>query len=284
MPKHSYWSQKWQSLVTIGTNGDDTLTGGNDRDIIIGGDGNDTISGGIGHDLLFGGHGDDRLDGGIGRDALFGGAGDDTLEGGSGNDRLSGGDGADTLAGGTGIDMLNGGAGIDTLSGGEGWDCFVFDGPRFNGGNVNETDNVRQVINAPDIIKDFNVWQDQIQLDQSDFGIGNDINFFSGTAAGLPESGVNLIILHDIDNDGNAATPFNAGAAASLIAANVDTGGAGFFVYFNSALQFDRLVYSSDLSSATADISVVANLTNLSGQTGLDALHQLSAMNFDFIA
>jgi RTX calcium-binding nonapeptide repeat (4 copies) len=284
MSKHSYWSHKWQSLVTVGTSGDDLLQGREGRDIIVGDDGNDIIYGGAGRDALFGGNGADRLDGGTGRDALFGGSGDDSLDGGNGRDSLHGGDGADTLIGGYGSDMLNGGAGVDTLTGGYGWDCFVFDGPRFNGGNVNEADNVRQVVNTPDIIKDFDLGQDQMQLDTSDFDINAALNFFSGKATDLPETGVNLIVLQDTDNDGNVATPFNAGAAASLIAANVDTPGAGFFVYFNSALQIDRLVYSSDLSSATADISVVANLTNLSGQTGIDALHQFSAMNFDFIA
>jgi hypothetical protein len=285
MRKHNkHWNKDWKAMVITGGDGDDTLTGGNGKDFIFGLGGNDTISGGNGKDFLFGGDGNDRMNGGNGRDYLWGGNGDDALDGGYGNDYLKGGEGADTILGGHGYDWLAGNAGIDTLTGGWGCDTFVFDGPRFNNGVANPTDGIRQVVNTPDVITDFDVWDDRVALDMSDFGISNDVNFYSGTAAGLPETGVNMIVLHDTDNDGNAATPFNAGAAASLIAANLDAPGAGFFVYHNSVLQIDRLVYSSDLSDPNADISVVANFANLSGQAGIDALKQFQYGSFDFIA
>ena len=49
--------------TTYGTNGDDTLSGGNGKDTIYGLGGNDTLSGGNGVDTLFGGDGNDQLTG-----------------------------------------------------------------------------------------------------------------------------------------------------------------------------------------------------------------------------
>lgn len=65
--------------ATIGTVGDDTLTGGASPDWIDGGDGDDTLSGGGGNDRLTGGAGNDILTGGAGSDALVGGGGNDTF-------------------------------------------------------------------------------------------------------------------------------------------------------------------------------------------------------------
>jgi Ca2+-binding RTX toxin-like protein len=280
----TYWNSLWQSWFRIGGEGDDNLQGGEGRDVILGLGGDDAISGGDGRDHLFGGDGNDTIKGGYGRDYLSGGTGDDMLDGGYGRDVLYGGDGADALSGGEGRDWLAGNASVDTLTGGSGWDTFVFDGPRFNNGAVTTTDGVRQVVNTPDVINDFNLWEDRVKIDASDFSINAGVKFFSGHAADIPENGINIIILQDTDNDANPATPFNAGAAASLIAANLDTPGAGFFVYHNSALKIDRLVYSSDLSDANADISVVANFANLAGDAGIDALKQFQAHHFDILA
>lgn len=93
--------------IIPGTNGNDTLTGGDDADSIsglngadslIGNGGNDSIFGGSGNDTLRGGNGADLLDGGANTDQLFGDAGDDTLLGGSGNDALDGGADNDTVS------------------------------------------------------------------------------------------------------------------------------------------------------------------------------------------
>ena len=67
--------------------------------IALGSDSNDTLSGGSGADTLMGGEGDDRLYGYSGNDVLAGGAGNDRLEGGTGNDtyRFARGDGQDTI-------------------------------------------------------------------------------------------------------------------------------------------------------------------------------------------
>ncbi len=85
-------------LYAIGTDADDTITGGDDADIIYGMDGNDIIYGMGGDDFLHGGRGNDTLYGGDGNDTLVGGEGDDSLEGGGGNDTyVYDGDGKDVV-------------------------------------------------------------------------------------------------------------------------------------------------------------------------------------------
>ncbi len=78
-------------------------------------------------DSLTGGALDDLLMGMAGRDILSGAAGNDVLEGGAGHDVLMGGDGDDRLFGGDGDDVLIGGAGFDYMVGGAGADRFEFD-------------------------------------------------------------------------------------------------------------------------------------------------------------
>ena len=97
-----------RKTMTQGSQGNDTILGTANPDVIDGGDGNDSISGASGNDLLIGGEGAD------------------TLAGGYDHDTLSGGNGADALYGEDGDDVLTGGAGNDTLDGGTGKDTFVF--------------------------------------------------------------------------------------------------------------------------------------------------------------
>ncbi len=123
----------------VGTLRNDKLVGDRRNNRLMGGAGNDTLDGGIGNDRLFGDAGNDKLSGGVGNDQLFGGSGDDLLEGGAGNDQLNGGVGDDILQGGQGRDMMAGGAGKDT----------------FRYGSLKE---------GGDLIKDFNVQQDLIDL------------------------------------------------------------------------------------------------------------------------
>ena len=111
--------------IDIGSNGDDTLTGGSGSDVLVGRRGDDTLRGGAGDDLLLGGSGDDELKGGKGDDLLEGGSGDDELAGGRGDDLLLGGSGDDELNGGRGDDLLEGGSGDDELAGGRGDDLLL---------------------------------------------------------------------------------------------------------------------------------------------------------------
>jgi hypothetical protein len=122
------------------------------------------------------------------------------------------------------------------------------------------------------------------EFDPAFFPIGGSIVSANDVIANIPTSGVNAIVLQTFDTDADPGTPFGAGTAANLIADRVTTSGAKFFVYFNSGLDVARLVYSIDLSDATADLKVLARLTNFSGQAGRDAMATLTASNFRLAA
>src|SRR3954470_13204886 len=72
-----------------GTEGNDTLIGGADGDLINGNGGNDFLQGGGGADTVLGGAGNDTLGGNDGADWLRGGVGNDTVAGGSGQDEFA---------------------------------------------------------------------------------------------------------------------------------------------------------------------------------------------------
>ena len=72
----------------IGTDFDDTITGGSASESLFGGDGNDTIDGAGGNNTLDGGNGDDTLTGGVGRDTFIGGEGADDHFGGTNIDTV----------------------------------------------------------------------------------------------------------------------------------------------------------------------------------------------------
>jgi hypothetical protein len=132
----------------------------------------------------------------------------------------------------------------------------------------------RQIV-VGEVSIEFNVATDVFAFDASVFGI-NSIFFANSLVANLPTSGLNVIVVQDLDNDGNPLTPFGAGTAANLLAAQISSPGAGFFIYFNQALDLPRLVYSTDLSDDTADLKVLARLTNLTS----GALPSFTSANF----
>jgi Ca2+-binding RTX toxin-like protein len=104
--------------IIIGNNGDNTLNGGSQGDLILGLKGDDTIDGGGGNDFILAGKGDDTIDGGDGNDYINGGKGDDVITGGAGNDYLVGGKGDDEFVfeAGFGCDLIRdfkSGAGSD---------------------------------------------------------------------------------------------------------------------------------------------------------------------------
>jgi serralysin len=193
--------------------------------------------------------------------------GDDMFTGASGNDWLRGDDGNDTLDGGDGNDYLQGDGGVDTLTGGKGSDRFIYNGAAIAGGTptLNAATGIN-VVNTPDVILDFDPTEDQFGL-TADMGI-TDIRFERGLSTDL-FSDSNVLVLTD---------PFpNAAAAAKAIANNVGvTADQGVFVYFNSTLGISRLVHSTDLSDG-GDITVLANLKNL---TDPKALEEFSIKDF----
>jgi hypothetical protein len=127
----------------------------------------------------------------------------------------------------------------------------------------------------------FSIASDVFAFDPSVFGVQDQVLFANDLAANLPTSGVNTIVLQDTDNDSNTGTPFGAGNAANLIAAQITVDGPGFFVYFNQGLDMPRLVYSTNLSDNSADLKILARMTNLLGQS--DALPTFTAANFAMI-
>lgn len=68
---------------------DDLIYGTDGANTIRGGEGNDRLRGEDGDDTIFGGTGDDEIRGGNGNDIIHGGAGADDIRGGSGRDTLS---------------------------------------------------------------------------------------------------------------------------------------------------------------------------------------------------
>lgn len=113
------------------------------------------------------------------------------------------------------------------------------------------------------------------------FGVNPAIHFASGSAATLPTSGVNVVVLQDFDNDANPLTPFGAGQAADLIASRITADEPGFFIYFNQSLDLPRLVYSTDLGSSDADLKILARILNLNGPEGRNAMPTFTAGNFE---
>ena len=137
----------------------------------------------------------------------------------------------------------------------------------------------RQIIGNELFVPVLDIANDVLSFDAGVFGI-NAISFANDVIANIPATGVNTIVLRTFDNDGDPATPFGAGSAANLIADQITSPGAGFFVYFNSGLDLARLVYSTDLSDNTADLKILARFLNLSGQPGRDAMATFTEANF----
>jgi hypothetical protein len=134
----------------------------------------------------------------------------------------------------------------------------------------------RQAVGTNEVqLPSFNVATDVFALDRSvpAYSAVGSLNFYNGA---------NVIVLQNTDDDANSATPFNAGAAASLIASVLPdtTVTPGFFIYFNSALSVNRLVYSTDLTVPTADISILARILSPNGQDGINALPSFTSSNF----
>lgn len=136
----------------------------------------------------------------------------------------------------------------------------------------------RQVV-GNELFTDFDVKNDVFRFDPAVFGVSS-LSFANGPIGDIPSAGTNLAVLRTFDNDNNAATPFGAGNAANLLADQISTPGSGFFIYFNSGLDLARLVFSTDLSDATADLKILARLTNFTGQGGRDSMANFSEHNF----
>jgi Ca2+-binding RTX toxin-like protein len=156
----------------FGQAGIDRLYSGTGNNRLFGGDGNDTLMGGAGVDYLSGGTGIDRaaytsakagvtvslanaaLNTGDAKGDTFNSI--ENLTGSDFSDNLFGTNARNVISGGAGNDTIKGYRGNDTLAGGTGKDIFVFNSA------LNASTNV-------DIITDFRVVDDTIQLDNAYF-------------------------------------------------------------------------------------------------------------------
>jgi len=157
----------------------------------------------------------------------------------------------------------------------------VFNANPFTGSTADPNDGVRTIFGGVERqLPSFDIANDRFVFDGTVFALGGGIQFTSGLVSALPDGGVNVVVLQSTDNDNNPATPFGAGNAAALIASAIDQDGAGFFIYHNSGLQVNRLVYSTNLNSATADLSILARITSPTGAQAIAALPTFTADNF----
>jgi serralysin len=242
----------------IGTWRADPIRGTQGPDRIVGGDGDDTIRARGGNDVVLAGAGDD---------SVRGGDGDDQLQGESGDDVLRGQAGLDTLDGGTGDDLLTGGSQVDTITGGPGYDGIGLSGDPFEGVDVSAAG--RTVVNTPDELLDFDPAQDTFVLDRSDLGVDKHLDVANATVPDLTAQGAAGADADVVVVQGAIG---NAGAAATAIAGTGVASGPGVFVYFNTTLLINRVVFSADLGDPAADISVLGNVRTLSGDPALAAL------------
>jgi hypothetical protein len=171
------------------------------------------------------------------------------------------------------------GAALLAFSAAAGATTFTFNSDPF-AGTPALTAPGRQIIGGENFIS-FDIAHDVFSLESTVFGTGATVNFVNAPAANLPSGGVNIVVLDTFDDDNNTLTPFGAGNAANLIASHITTPGPGFFVYFNQGLDLPRLVFSTDLSSTSSDLKILARMLNLNGQAGRDAMPTFTAANFE---
>ncbi len=267
----------------IGTAFNDRLFGNAEDNILQGRGGNDVFHAFAGNDVYNGGLGTDlalfnQAVVGIDADLAEGRviAGDDinvlisieNLNGGNSGDVISGDDGVNVLNGRGGDDIIRGREGADEITLGEGADTVAFDGTSFGSG--------------PDQIADFSIAEDRFLLNAADFGVDGDLAFANALAEDLAGSDANVIVLQDADDDNNPDTVFNARSAARLIGEQVEEDGAGFFVYFNSALNLNRLVHTANLADGEAGLTILNALTDLTGEDAIAALPTFTEANFAF--
>lgn len=129
----------------------------------------------------------------------------------------------------------------------------------------------------------FDVQTDRFLIDAASFGVSGNPNFQNVLAVdGNVADDANVIVLQNSDNDANASTVFNARSAATLIAGNTDFARAGFFVYFNSALNINRLVFTPNLDDALAALTILAALNSPVGADAIVQLPTFTAATFEF--
>ena len=169
---------------------------------------------------------------------------------------------------------------------------FSFDQDPFLGTGIDPDDGVRQIstgsagFGARLVVAEFDFANDQFQFSIPAFGLERGLVFQGAPVGDLVPSGPgkpNVVVLQTTDDDADPATAFGAGNAASLIAGALDDPENGFFIYHNSGLMLNRLVYSTDLSDPTADLAILAAIASPTGQAAIDQLPEFTSENFAFV-
>ncbi|MEL7039216.1 MAG: calcium-binding protein [Cyanobacteria bacterium J06592_8] len=203
--------------------------------------GDDTMNGSENADVIFGGQGNDELLGQAGNDTLLGNKDTDFLDGNTGNDLLFGGSGTDLIVGGEGDDIITGDLDVDIYKGGEGADTFVFRVDQ--AGETQEVDTIISLIpgipdevELPDaVITDFDPNSDRIALTEgltqedltfetfnSEETFGVDFDFVLPIILDAVPDGLEFlekgdISIEDIDPDGDGVV---TGTAIRIAASN----------------------------------------------------------------
>jgi hypothetical protein len=169
---------------------------------------------------------------------------------------------------------------------------FEFDTDPFVGTGIDPNDGVRQIstgdagFGARLLVPEFDFAADRFAFSIPAFDLERELVFQNAPVGDLVASGPgkpNVVVLRTTDDDADPGTPFGAGNAASLIAGALDESEKGFFIYHNSGLMRNRLVFSRDLSDPTADLAILAAIASPTGQDAIDQLSQFSRENFAFV-
>ncbi len=263
------------SYNIVGSDFNDTLTGGGAADTLFGGDGNDSLTGNAGADTLHGDNGDDTLNGGSGNDSLDGDAGNDSLDGGAGTDSLLGRSGNDSLDGGSLNDTLDGGSDNDTLFGNSEDDSLLggSGNDSLDGGSDNDT-----LLGGDGNDSLFGDTEDDSLIG----GDGNDT---------LTGGGGSDQFVYNNSNEGpDSITDFGVGGADAIV---LSSGGFGGLTTIGGTLDTSlfsatengtaKIIYSGGVLSFDQDLSNPGSLVTIANIAGPSAA-TLGASNIQVIA
>ncbi|MBO22142.1 MAG: hypothetical protein CMM26_07215 [Rhodospirillaceae bacterium] len=244
----------------VKTAGSDTILAGDGDDLIVDLAGDDDVYGEGGNDTFFAGTGDDLYDGGEGNDTIdyrsssssisvnldagtASGLGTDSLvsieivKGSSFNDNIDGSSKGDKLYGSTGQDTLFGGAGSDTFG-----YLFASDGQSYSTNTQVTGSGTGSLSHQGDIIQDFIITLDKIELESDEFALGPGIN-----------DGTNFEVISGSYNGTNATSSNYSNGAEALIYSSAD--GLLFYDDNGNGAGYTLLAEFSGLAIAGVELS-----------------------------
>ena len=216
---------------------------------------------------------------------VTGTSGNDSITGSNVDDNLSGGASADTISGGTGNDIINGGAGADTLTGGAGDDEFDY----FTAGTSTEA--------SMDKITDYqaaaaNADNDKIDIITGAAGANSTaIDVKSAIAGGGGSETVTASVTNGVvtlsGSDAGLINTLSEWIDAVSVDGVIKKAGNDADAVGAIAFQLNGntyLVESNDTSNNNAANVSIANVIELTGLTGVNAVADAAAANTILIA